>query len=141
MQAVLPVMVSGCLACLLNAVVPKPYMDEVFHIPQAERYLAGNFSHWDPKITTPPALYLCGVLAAYVPTHQFGADAVATLRAVNLALHALLLALLHGWLRARAPAAHALYFLPPLFFCQFLFYTDVLSTLLVLLCFFLVCAA
>lgn len=33
--------------------------DEVFHVGQAQVYCAGNFSHWDPKITTPPGLYVC----------------------------------------------------------------------------------
>eukprot|EP00668_Euglena_longa_P000278 GGOE01000371.1.p1 GENE.GGOE01000371.1~~GGOE01000371.1.p1 ORF type:complete len:448 (+),score=60.57 GGOE01000371.1:111-1346(+) len=116
-------------------------MDEVFHIPQAEQYLNGNFSHWDPKITTPPALYICGVLITYIPMRHFGVDGVIAFRGVNLILHSMLLVLLHKWLFAHQPAAHTLYLLPPLFFCQFLFYTDVLSTVLVLLCFFLACAA
>ena len=34
-----------------------PYMDEVFHVPQAKAYCDGNFSHWDDKITTLPGLY------------------------------------------------------------------------------------
>ena len=35
-----------------------PYMDEIFHIPQAQHYCQGHFFHWDPKITTFPGLYL-----------------------------------------------------------------------------------
>ncbi|VDO45418.1 unnamed protein product [Brugia timori] len=38
-------------------VVPEPYMDEIFHIDQARRFCASNFT-WNPKITTPPALYV-----------------------------------------------------------------------------------
>ncbi|KAK6105579.1 DIE2/ALG10 family protein [Brugia pahangi] len=38
-------------------VVPEPYMDEIFHIDQARRFCALNFT-WNPKITTPPALYV-----------------------------------------------------------------------------------
>ena len=30
--------------------------DEPFHIPQAQAYCRGEFSSWDPKITTPPGL-------------------------------------------------------------------------------------
>lgn len=41
----------------LNQLVPDPYLDEFFHIPQAQVYWRGNFSHWDDKITTPPGLY------------------------------------------------------------------------------------
>lgn len=61
----------------LNAIVLEPYMvesilwfqldqlywlagnlkDEPFHIPQAQAYCRGEFSTWDPKITTPPGLW------------------------------------------------------------------------------------
>jgi hypothetical protein len=30
--------------------------DEFFHVPQAQKYCAGDYT-WDPKITTPPGLY------------------------------------------------------------------------------------
>lgn len=39
-------------------VIKQPYMDEIFHVPQAQRYCQGNFTHYDPKITTPPGLYI-----------------------------------------------------------------------------------
>lgn len=32
--------------------------DEVFHIPQAQKYCQGKFKEWDDKITTPPGLYV-----------------------------------------------------------------------------------
>lgn len=55
----------GLYSCLLaltgtlvNQTVPDPYMDEIFHVPQAQAYCAGNFSQWDPKITTLPGLYI-----------------------------------------------------------------------------------
>lgn len=32
--------------------------DEPFHIPQAQAYCNGEWSTWDPKITTPPGLYV-----------------------------------------------------------------------------------
>ena len=34
-----------------------PYMDEIFHVPQAQEYCNGNFSNWNDKITTFPGLY------------------------------------------------------------------------------------
>jgi alpha-1,2-glucosyltransferase len=40
----------------VNSVVKEPYMDEPFHVPQAQAYCAGNWSQWDDKITTPPGL-------------------------------------------------------------------------------------
>ena len=32
--------------------------DEPFHVPQAQAYCNGEWSTWDPKITTPPGLYV-----------------------------------------------------------------------------------
>lgn len=43
---------------LIDAFVPEPYLDEVFHIGQAQAYLRGQWHVWDPKLTTPPGLYL-----------------------------------------------------------------------------------
>lgn len=66
-----------CLIVLkeLNTVVVTPYMvgpsqpshaveretnwntqDEPFHVPQAQAYCKGEYTTWDPKITTPPGL-------------------------------------------------------------------------------------
>jgi hypothetical protein len=36
----------------------KDWQDEVFHVRQAQIYCCGNFRTWDPKITTPPGLYV-----------------------------------------------------------------------------------
>jgi alpha-1,2-glucosyltransferase len=43
---------------LFNTLVPEPYMDEYFHYNQFLQYSHNNFKHWDPKITTPPGLYI-----------------------------------------------------------------------------------
>ncbi|EXJ80997.1 hypothetical protein A1O3_07285 [Capronia epimyces CBS 606.96] len=43
---------------LVNQLVPVPYLDEFFHVPQVQAYWSGKWSHWDPKITTPPGLYI-----------------------------------------------------------------------------------
>ncbi|KAF5377620.1 hypothetical protein D9615_005107 [Tricholomella constricta] len=56
-----------CGACItvlkeLNTIVGEPYMDEPFHVPQAQAYCRGDFLTWDPKITTPPGLYVMSVL-------------------------------------------------------------------------------
>ena len=57
--------VYAALLCVVGELVdqnvPEPYMDEIFHIPQAQRYCAGNFTQWDDKITTLPGLYLFSV--------------------------------------------------------------------------------
>eukprot|EP00981_Chlorochromonas_danica_P002171 scaffold428_cov168-Ochromonas_danica.AAC.36 len=33
------------------------FVDEIFHVPQAQRYCQNKFSEWDSKITTFPGLY------------------------------------------------------------------------------------
>ena len=43
---------------LMHDTNPQPYMDEIFHIPQAQKYCNGTYDSWDPKITTLPGLYL-----------------------------------------------------------------------------------
>ena len=45
---------SAIISAFFAQHADEPYMDEVFHIPQAQKYFNGNFSYWDPKITTPP---------------------------------------------------------------------------------------
>ena len=61
--------------CVVSVHVPEPYLvssclqsfptwehdsdsgqDEVFHIPQAQKYCDGKWLEWDDKITTPPGL-------------------------------------------------------------------------------------
>lgn len=46
----------------VNEMVTEPYMDEPFHVPQAQAYCAGNYAYWDPKITTPPGLYVLSLV-------------------------------------------------------------------------------
>lgn len=46
----------------VNKQQPSPYMDEIFHIPQAQNYCSGHFNHWNKKITTLPGLYLSSQL-------------------------------------------------------------------------------
>ncbi|GFZ51637.1 hypothetical protein JCM24511_09404 [Saitozyma sp. JCM 24511] len=47
---------------LVQLEVPDAYLDEIFHIPQTQRYCAGDWTHWDPAITTPPGLYILSAL-------------------------------------------------------------------------------
>ncbi|KAF3767200.1 family 59 glycosyltransferase [Cryphonectria parasitica EP155] len=47
-----------CWHAVVTIWVPEPYLDEVFHIPQAQKYCQGRFLEWDDKITTPPGLYI-----------------------------------------------------------------------------------
>ncbi|KAI0262646.1 alpha-2-glucosyltransferase Alg10 [Russula aff. rugulosa BPL654] len=46
----------------LNVQVSERYMDEPFHVPQVQAYCNGDWTYWDPKITTPPGLYILTIL-------------------------------------------------------------------------------
>ncbi|KAG6603654.1 Dol-P-Glc:Glc(2)Man(9)GlcNAc(2)-PP-Dol alpha-1,2-glucosyltransferase, partial [Cucurbita argyrosperma subsp. sororia] len=53
-------------------------MDEIFHVPQAQKCCSGNFRSWDPKISNPPGLFhlptllLCFLpLSLLKPYHHF----------------------------------------------------------------------
>ncbi|XP_046840095.1 putative Dol-P-Glc:Glc(2)Man(9)GlcNAc(2)-PP-Dol alpha-1,2-glucosyltransferase [Xenia sp. Carnegie-2017] len=50
---------SIALVVYLFGKQPDPYMDEIFHIPQVQKYCAHRFDEWDPMITTLPGLYFC----------------------------------------------------------------------------------
>ncbi|PKI39379.1 hypothetical protein CRG98_040245, partial [Punica granatum] len=54
------------VSILVNSIVQEPYMDEIFHIPQAQQYCRGNFRSWDPMITTPPGLYFLSLVHASI---------------------------------------------------------------------------
>jgi alpha-1,2-glucosyltransferase len=53
-------------------------MDEYFHYNQLLAYAQNRFTHWDPKITTPPGLYILQRLFAIVIPANLG-----MMRAVN----------------------------------------------------------
>ncbi|PTB76431.1 glycosyltransferase family 59 protein [Trichoderma longibrachiatum ATCC 18648] len=144
---------------VVSEVVPEPYLDEVFHIPQAQRYCQGKFLEWDDKITTPPGLYwisilipqaakLSGLISSYTCDPK-------TLRATN-AIGILVLAYLalqcrkeieahlhqaHSSLRINGVSQYAIHtafniaLFPLLFFFSGLYYTDVVSTAVVLAAF------
>lgn len=60
------------VAILVNKIVKKDYMDEIFHIEMSEKYLdcifhllyfnIVNFNYWNNKITTFPGLYIFSLL-------------------------------------------------------------------------------
>ncbi len=58
--------------------LPSFLQDEIFHVPQTQRYCAGQWREWDSKITTFPGLYFLGVV--------FGraAHAVATVQGLQV---------------------------------------------------------
>ncbi|KAF2233934.1 glycosyltransferase family 59 protein [Viridothelium virens] len=147
--------VSGFWLQRISTEVPEPYLDEVFHIRQAQAYCAGKYAQWDPKITTPPGLYMLSAAFSAV----FNRCDIKTLRALNV------LGILGVFFQAfgihlrrnrqKEPVAEQLQsqdendellqkaymthtslniaLFPPLFFFSVLYYTDVLSTLYVMM--------
>ncbi|KAH8730073.1 alpha-2-glucosyltransferase Alg10 [Phaeosphaeriaceae sp. PMI808] len=138
--------------------VKEPYLDEFFHIPQAQKYCNSDYT-WDPKITTPPGLYLVAKLFKSL----IGCD-TNSLRALNVGALCLICPMSYDILRMLrtrtipgqdkpqhvkvtdknlpeddpavvldANIALNIALFPPLFFFSALFYTDVMSTLAVLL--------
>ncbi|KAJ9542537.1 hypothetical protein OSB04_029043 [Centaurea solstitialis] len=139
------------MSILVNHIVPEPYMDEIFHVPQAQKYCAGKFKSWDPMITTPPGLYFLSL--AYVaflfpgmlftqPASSFtNACSTAVLRSTNGLLAVICSILVYEIIKSLKPSLDdrkatlytvvlALY--PLHWFFTFLYYTDVASLALVL---------
>jgi len=54
--------VSVGILLLFQYIQPEPYLDEIFHIPQAQKYCLYKFNEWDAMITTLPGLYVVSFL-------------------------------------------------------------------------------
>ncbi|XP_078276011.1 dol-P-Glc:Glc(2)Man(9)GlcNAc(2)-PP-Dol alpha-1,2-glucosyltransferase isoform X1 [Rhinoraja longicauda] len=126
-----------------------PYMDEEFHVPQAQRFCSGSFSEWDPMITTLPGLYLVSTGIIKPVSWLLGwTEAVvcstAMLRFINLLFNTgnlyllyVLLCRIHQKDKAtsafqRIVSALTLASFPLLYFFSFLYYTDAGSTFFIL---------
>ncbi|BFZ62026.1 glucosyltransferase [Saitoella coloradoensis] len=124
--------------------VPEPYMDEIFHIPQALRYIEGDYWTWDPKLTTPPGLYALST-AAHWMMHALPVSchikSILSFRFLNFLLAVVILpeliAKLYRRIHAGASASQIDYSkliaaFPLTTFFGMLYYTDVPSTIAVL---------
>ncbi|ORY82712.1 alpha-2-glucosyltransferase Alg10 [Protomyces lactucae-debilis] len=123
-----------CLSLyLMHSAAPLPYMDEIFHVSQAQQYCAGNYKDYDPKLTTPPGLYLLSSLL-----HMLGLPcSLIFLRLQNLVLGLCALPMLCNLLALSSPPnksswAYVSSTMPLFSFFSLLYYTDILSTCLVL---------
>ncbi|KAK4319854.1 hypothetical protein Pmani_009241 [Petrolisthes manimaculis] len=137
--------VSYVFFVIIYTVQPTPFIDEIFHIPQAQKYCEGKFYEWDPKITTLPGLYLFSIGMNGPVSWVLGRQLcdVFSLRVTNLVASAFLLSTIHKLLMHLHGPKHMdswkllvggvnLCLLPVLYWFTFLYYTDVLSTLVVL---------
>ncbi|KAJ5780328.1 CAZyme family GT59 [Penicillium paradoxum] len=140
----IPVWVS-----LVNKAVPEPYLDEVFHVPQAQAYWAHKWTQWDPKLTTPPGLYLCSYIVFSAVLLLRGSPTKLTpdvLRMTNVGATSVIfpwrLQKLFDTIQRMkntrplgANLSHTVLnicLFPPLFFFSGLYYTDVLALLVVI---------
>lgn len=124
-------------------------MDEIFHVPQAQKYCHGKFNEWDPMITTLPGLYLAsvGVIKPVVWLADLTGKVVcstAMLRFLNLLFNCgnlyllyLIICKLHFKEKTKTASRRVLSALslstfPVLYFFNFLYYTDAGSTFFIL---------
>ncbi|KAI9293119.1 hypothetical protein K502DRAFT_338170 [Neoconidiobolus thromboides FSU 785] len=135
---------------LINQNLSLPYMDEIFHIPQVQKYCNGNYTNYDPKLTTPPGLYLLTLPFAYI----FNCN-IMSLRLFNVILGlklyfiiAVLLKTIDYQFNIKNKEAEkndkllslitfTISLFPINFFYHHLYYTDTLSTIIILLSFLL----
>ncbi|XP_063851577.1 putative Dol-P-Glc:Glc(2)Man(9)GlcNAc(2)-PP-Dol alpha-1,2-glucosyltransferase [Scylla paramamosain] len=136
--------VSYVFLVAVYTVQPTPFIDEAFHVPQAQKYCAGKFKEWDAKITTLPGLYLFSIGLNGPVSWVLGRQLcdVFSLRVTNLVAAAFMLSSLHklltflhgtkvdGWKLILAGVNLSL--LPVMYWFTFLYYTDTLATLVVL---------
>ncbi|CAB1317012.1 unnamed protein product [Coregonus sp. 'balchen'] len=141
------------VSCLLFSKITReqrePYMDEIFHVRQAQKYCYGKFNEWDPMITTLPGLYLAsvGVIKPVVWLVDLSGKVVcstAMLRFINLLFNCGILYLLYLIIcklhlkektktaSRRVLSALSLSTFPVLYFFNFLYYTDAGSTFFIL---------
>ncbi|KAK0208390.1 glucosyltransferase [Desarmillaria ectypa] len=135
---------SICITVLkeLNSVVLEPYMDEPFHIPQVQAYCRGEFTTWDPKITTPPGLYTMTLILKIAFLFKCTVPMLRlTTTLILLALPPVLTRLLCFHQRVRPPSSILsptfesliLASFPIAWFFGFLYYTEVPSLVCVVL--------
>ncbi|KAI1496957.1 glycosyltransferase family 59 protein [Biscogniauxia marginata] len=127
--------------------VPEPYLDEVFHIPQAQVYCEGRYAEWDDKITTPPGLYvltivlnrISGLSCLVRDLRLFNVEIISYLTVTAIVCRSRFERL---GAEARTEQRYSSYAIgtglnialfPVLFFFSGLYYTDIISTFVVLL--------
>ncbi|KLJ13881.1 hypothetical protein EMPG_09228 [Blastomyces silverae] len=144
----------------INSELPDPYLDEVFHVRQAQAYWAHRWQQWDPKITTPPGVYLCSYAIGAIlfvvrlrPAHPGASffrlgNSIILFNILQLRLQALLKWIRKGKLsdalKKRDSATMEcrerwernlmvlnISLFPPLFFFSGLYYTDLAALLIV----------
>ncbi|CCF56718.1 hypothetical protein KAFR_0B04220 [Kazachstania africana CBS 2517] len=118
-------------------IIPYLFIDEKFHINQTITYIKGDWAQWDPKITTPPGLYILGWCNYHIIKPIFKSWSNLTiLRLTNLMGGLLILPIC---ILRPLFLFNAIGFWPISLMCfplmstyYYLYYTDVWSTILIL---------
>ena len=126
------------LLYLFNLNVPQTYMDEEFHYRQFSYYDQNQFHMWEPKLTTPPGLYLFQrLLSILLP------NGLSVLRAINCLLFSNMFVVyvlkifdFTDTCPSNLTRALNLALTPTIFFFNFLDYTDSASICLVTVMFY-----
>ncbi|CDW60815.1 DIE2 ALG10 domain containing protein [Trichuris trichiura] len=135
---------SIVIQLLFNKAVPFPFVDEKFHFDQLHKYCDGNFTYWNPKITTPPGLYVLSLAYVRALSLLFGSDSctLPTVRFFNVIATLLLFNVSYALTKdksltsfRRALNALNCTSFPILYFSTFLYYTDCCSLLLLSCCY------
>jgi len=135
---------SFWLSTRVNKLVPTSYMDEYFHVRQAQRYCADGpiQAEWDDKITTLPGLYLISLI--YESILGLFTDqkcSIETLRSINIVFICLTFVTMVSILSRSKSDVQPVYkalqltLLPVMYFFTPLYYTDIGSALFLLISF------
>ncbi|CAN3374701.1 hypothetical protein DIURU_002318 [Diutina rugosa] len=119
---------ASVIAYYCHKKVDYLFIDEFFHIRQAQTYLSGNFKEWDDKITTPPGLYWLGY--GFIKLFNLK-DSITNWRAVNLFGGLLVFPIVLWFFPQRQWWIATIVGQPLIYTYYFLFYTDVWSTIFV----------
>ena len=119
-------LLRGLCIALVSWASPDAYMDEEFHIGQTWKFVTGNFSEWDPSLTTFPGIFIFSAALVKIFSLPFKPWILRMLNGVFF-----------GALADRACAdleisSLEVAVLPTHFFYHLLFYTDPAATALVL---------
>ncbi|CAH0578384.1 unnamed protein product [Chrysodeixis includens] len=112
-------------------------IDEYFHIPQGLAYCNGNFSEWNPKITTLPGLYIASTIVSLVECNTYNLRLVNLLGScINLIAFASILKYTYLTEKSQVKItlqAFSLTILPPLYFFSHVYYNETLSVMFLLI--------
>lgn len=126
------------LLFLVNKIIPDIYMDEEFHYRQFTYFNENNFTKWDPKLTTPPGMYLMQrVLAIIFPANLSVMRAINCLIFSNIfVVYALKIFDFMEICQNNLTRALNLALTPTIYFFNFLDYTDSASISLITVMFY-----